>query len=99
MPYLNKKFRTFLKQPVEPQSLQGDEYEFVEHLDEEEDIPPLSGELCDNSSLSVNMDVVVFSDNPEDRPWVCRIIELRANGKEFVGHWYKVAGQLMKLFR
>ena len=68
-----------------------DEFVFVQ---EEDIVPPLRGTLCENDSLMVNMDVAVFCEREEERPWFGRIVKIFEEAGEFEIQWFEVSSIL-----
>ena len=73
-----------------------DEYQFVE----EEEVPPLHGEIYQEEArenifqnyVMSGMDVVVYTACTEDRPWCGRVLEVLLEG-QFKIHWFARSGK------
>ena len=62
--------RDLPQQPPPPAASLPDEYTFI--LDENI-VPSMSGELCESAGLAVQMDVCVYTESKENRPWLGRL--------------------------
>ena len=83
-------FSEFPKQVAEPVAIVPDEYAFVA---EENDVPTISGTLYEDdssSNLMLDMDLCVYTETKENRPWIGRVANLFPQSRQFDVHWYEV---------
>ena len=84
--------------PREPaQVALPDEYSYI--VDDEEDGPEIEGDVYEEglfaSFIRENLDVVIYSDSREERPWLGRVSQI-LEGNRFLIHWYKRNGKSSK---
>ena len=46
--------------------------------------------MTHETDLSVGVDVVVYTEEKRDRPWLGRVLEIFNDSLEFRIHWYQV---------
>ena len=83
-------FSELPKQVAEPVTSVPDEYAFVT---EENDVPSISGTLYEHessSNLMLEMDLCVYTETRENRPWIGRVSNLFPQSRQFDIHWYEV---------
>ena len=74
-----------------------DEFSYI--VEDDEDGPEIEGDVYEEglfaSYIKPGLDVVIYSDNQEDRPWVGRVHEILENNR-FLVHWFKRHGKSSK---
>ena len=72
----------------EPVAVVPDEFAYVT---QENVVPTIRGTLYeDYSALMANMDVCLFTENKDTRPWLGRVLDVFPETQEFKVHWYEV---------
>ena len=95
------RLETLPKLSASAEAVLPDEYEFVE----ENEVPPLLGEVfpveaeesCFDGNVVIGMDVVVYTQSKEKRPWFGRVLEIIPR-RQFKIQWFGRRGKSNKFY-
>ena len=83
--------------PLEDNPHLPDEFSFVDETNEV--LPELIGDVFEENLFDANvckdLDVLVYTDDVQGRPWLGRILEI-LEGRRFLCHWYQRHGRSLK---
>ena len=87
------RLQSLPKQAVQPEPSLPDEYNFVV---ENEALPEIVGDVFEeglfDSNISIDQDVVVYTECKEGRPWIGRVKEI-IQDRKFMIQWYQRQGK------